>query len=253
MRNQKESVAGMLALASLLFAFATVNAEANSGEISSALESPDGMHGSITGAATWTGCSGPRCYWDPLVVVQSAAETCNSDDVLGSENARTVWNGGAQRANGTAPITASNFSSAIGQQACLDVLYSAWYVEPLCVTQYETLRQFDEEFDLPPPEHSLAEACPETEHIATTALAGKPFVMEALVPSLPVSPVPPTSGAPLPVAPKPTAAPIVAKPLTRAQKLTNALKACKKQYHGKKRRLACEHAARRRYNIPHKH
>jgi DNA-binding beta-propeller fold protein YncE len=39
---------------------------------------------------------------------------------------------------------------------------------------------------------------------------------------------------------------VVAKPLTRAQKLTNALKACKKQ-HSKKKRKACEAHARKLY------
>jgi hypothetical protein len=49
--------------------------------------------------------------------------------------------------------------------------------------------------------------------------------------------------------PLPTPAPVKPKPLTRAQKLANALKACRKDK-GKKKRVACERSARKRYGPP---
>jgi hypothetical protein len=229
-------------------------AAASSGDIYSASESQDGLHGAVSGSVTWDQCSGAHCHWQPIVIVQPAAEGCRGEYVLGHENTHSVWTAGVQSANETLTISSTGFSAVIGQQACLDILYTNWYVEPLCVSQYEVFRQFDEENHLPPPSKSLAESCPETEHVATTSLGGRPFIAESLVTPAPIT-QPSATSSPTPSTPtKVTPATVTpeAPALTQTQKLTKALRLCRHRWRSRAhRKVACERQARRRYQPTH--
>lgn len=161
------------------------SAFASSGELTSAVANPTWTKGSVTGSVTWDGCAKEapgHCEWLPLVKAQTTLENCSAETALDENSTiRTFWNRGGQSADGTIPISEPNgllLQGVYGQRACLVVIYSHWYVEPICVIQYETIRQFNEENHLPPPTKSLAESCPPEKHIQATLLASRLFLVE---------------------------------------------------------------------------
>ncbi len=204
-----------LLLAVCMLGPAVGSAFASSGEITSAFANSTWTKGSVTGSVTWDGCGasvGGPCQWVPLVKVQSTLENRSAGSALEGDGPtlRTFWNGGGHNADGTIPINEPNgylLQGVYGQRACLVAIYSYWYVDPTCVSQYETFRKFDEEFHLPPPEKSLAESCKPEQHIGTTLLANRIFVVETPSPTKQqeTTPPPPSSSTTPPTAPTITA------------------------------------------------
>lgn len=198
---------------------------ASSGTLTNATETPDHMHGWLSGSVTWDECSSKaQCWWDAAVIVKPAAEPCSVHDL---QEATSLDDGeaissiyyvsasGGWLENGTIKIGGIGFPAVVGQQACLEVNYKVWSGGS---EQYQGI-----------------------------VLAARPFVFEQ-------SPASPSPSAP----PAPTSTPpdvphaVTPQPptrlgLTRAQRMGNALKQCRRRFHRKHRRLVCERRARKKY------
>jgi hypothetical protein len=248
MRTASHVGLSVLVAAMASLALVTSAAVASSGSFSSAIANPAWTQGSIAGSVTWDQCGSGLCDWTPVVVVDPILEPCSSP-LESQYNARTIWNAGGQSANGTISFsvpTTPILNGVYGQKACLVVVGKNMVRDQVCEIQYETIRQFDEENHFPPPTKTLAESCPPIEHIFTTTLVSRNFAVEApiVVPPLAAPPSAPQIVAPPPPAASPLAVTGISKPLTRQQKLANALRACRRK-HSSKRRRACQSKARK--------
>jgi hypothetical protein len=209
-------------------------AQASSGALTYATVGQDQKHGAITGTVTWDQCTGgSHCWWAPFVMVGPVTEPCSvmgisEAAVLRGEASGTnyeVWGDGGWTENGTVKVSEIGFPATIGQQACLFVSYKAGSGDESCGTGRGTC----------------------------VLLAARAFVLE----QHPVSAAPtvPATSAPVP----PTSAPPATTPQTaahrkptRAQRLRNALRQCRRRFHRRHRRILCERHARARYAL-HRH
>jgi hypothetical protein len=230
----RTSIAGLL-LACVVGMALPPLATASTGALTYAAVGQDQKHGAITGSVTWDQCTKASvCWWAPFVLVKPAAEPCSVDDItqagqLEKGEASTpiylVWGDGGWTENGTVKVGEIGFPAVVGQQACLFVSYKTGPGDG----------GSEQRQDIP--------------------LASRAFVLEQhpLSPN-PISAAAPTLG-PTPTAPStsaPTAAtpqPLVQRTLPKAQKLRHALAHCRRRFHRRHSRIACERQARKKYGI----
>ncbi len=229
---------------------------ASTGEITSAVATADWTHGSVAGSVTWDECS-TSCQWTAFAYVEPSLPEyhCGSEDLFHEgptdPNVRSIWNSGSQSTNNTVSFSLSDvliLPSVYGQKACLLVVYHKSYVSPVCRAQTEVIEHFNEaNFGHPPYNPPLwEEDCPPEDHALFEPLGGRNFTVEQPAPAAPtITPVslPPSTTSVPPATP--ITAPPKPKPLTRAQKLAKALKACKRQ--PKRKRATCVKQAKKTY------
>ncbi len=244
-----KSTAALAATLIAAFVMIAVPASPSTGEITSAVASPDWIHGSVAGSVAWDQCP-EGCQWTAFAYVEPSLPEyhCGSEDLFNSDpNVRQIWNSGAQTTNGTTRLNVTNAAilpGVFGQKACLVVVYHRSYIDPICRTQAEVLEGFGG-----PPWETV---CLSEDHTLFEPHGSRVFTVEpATSPVIPAPVVPPPAvivAPSIPVAPSTHV--VIPKPLTQAQKLAKALKACRKD-RKKGKRVACEKQAHRKYG-PHK-
>jgi hypothetical protein len=209
-------------------------ANASQGVLTRARVGQDHMHGWVAGSVTWDQCP-ERCSWEMEVIVKPADKPCTVEDMVvagGLEDGKAsgpiyvVWSDGFYSENRTKEVGGyGGFPAVIGQQACLDARYTPTPREPRCVEGME-------------------------EDQCGVVLAALAFSNEW---EGTTSPPPPT--APPAVSPTSVRQPATASPqhpsLTWAQRLRKALALCRKTFHRRHRRAACERHAHARYKPLH--
>lgn len=244
-------LAVLFGLTLVLVAATAASALGWSGEITTATANPEWTHGTVAGSVTWNECEPNHCKWLAILKDQSNQVACSAESYALNEEPgyyRTLWSGGGGGTNGTVPF---NFSGQLplygvyGQHVCLYVVYGAWYPDPVCVAQKQIL----EEASGKPVE------CPSEEHVRYRLLGARYFAVEQPAPVVTTPSTSPISTQSPPAETSPVTQPLsqlAAKPLTRAQKLTKALKACKKK-RPRSKRAKCERTARQLYGPKKNH
>jgi hypothetical protein len=213
-------------------------ANASQGVLTRARVGQDHMHGWVAGSVTWDQCP-ERCSWEMEVIVKPADEPCTVEDMVvagGLEDGKAsgpiyvVWSDGFYSENRTKEVGGyGGFPAVIGQQACLDVRYTPTPREPRCVEGME-------------------------EDQCGVVLAALAFSNEWEGTTSPPPPTAPPATSPPATSPTSVTQPAAASPrhpLTRAQRLRKALALCRKTFHRRHRRAACERHAHARYKPPH--